>query len=111
MTPEQVRQIIREEMSRFQTEERFIFQKHAQFFDGRNIQVGRGTGTQIGTETDQRLGFFGVAPVSQRSAISAPAISSVSGTGDDATINSNFTANKNAINSLRTALSDLGFSA
>lgn len=34
--------------------------------DGNNIIVGTGTGTQIGTATSQKIGFFGVTPVTQR---------------------------------------------
>ena len=73
MTPEEVRQIIREELAKLMTAERWVFQQHIQLFDGRNIQVAKGTGTQIGTEggaTGQKLGFFGATPVVQQAHVS-----------------------------------------
>jgi hypothetical protein len=34
--------------------------------DGANLVVGSGTGSRIGSSADQKLGFFGATPVSQR---------------------------------------------
>ena len=79
--------------------------------DGRNIQLGKSVGTKIGTAVDQLLGLFGVTPVSQGSAISSPSVTSVSGSGDDATINTNFSNLKTSVDSLRTSLSDIGINA
>jgi hypothetical protein len=56
----------------YEKTDRFIYSKLVQFLDGRNIQLGRTTGTMIGTASDQKLGFFGHAPVAQQSHISAP---------------------------------------
>ena len=72
MTPEQVRQIIKEELSNFLGSDRYIFQKNIQIFDGRNIQLGRTNGTKMGTATAQLLGFYGVTPVDQPATISDP---------------------------------------
>lgn len=69
MDPEQVRQIIREELASLLGSGRYTFQQDIQIFNGRNIQVGKGAGTQIGTEggaSGQKLGFFGATPVVQR---------------------------------------------
>lgn len=66
MDEAKVRQIIREELAGLLASDRITFKKHAQFFDGRNIQLGRTTGTKIGTAADQKLGFFGAAPVAQQ---------------------------------------------
>ncbi len=68
MDEARIREIIREELAAVLGTDKFVFQKHIQLFDGRNIQTGRTTGTKIGTAADQKLGFFGVAPVAQQSA-------------------------------------------
>jgi len=72
MTEEQVRTIIREELSNLLGSDRYTFQKHLQLFDGRNIQTGRTTGTKIGTDTDQLVGFYGTTPVDQPATITDP---------------------------------------
>jgi hypothetical protein len=68
--------------------------------DGIDIVVGSSTGTKIATETTQKLGFFNATPVTQRSAITSPSGGS--------TIDTEARA---AIDSLRQALIDLGFTA
>jgi hypothetical protein len=80
--------------------DRFMFSKTVQMADGRNIQLGRTTGTKIGTAADQKIGFFGHAPVAQQSHISAPS----SGTTVDSQA-------RGAITSTLTALGALGFIA
>lgn len=75
MTSEEVKQIIREELT-FILSDRFIFQKHLQLFNGRNIQVGKTTGTKIGTEggaSGQKLGFFGTTPAVQQTGVAVTA--------------------------------------
>lgn len=54
------------------------------------------------------VGFFGHAAVAQQSSPVTVTNSTVSGTGDDATINSNFSALANSVNTIRTALLNLG---
>lgn len=75
MSPEQLQQF--EEIMNWYHSlslvDRYMIQKLIQMADGRNIQLGRKTGTQIGTAADQKLGFWGVTPVVQPGAISAPA--------------------------------------
>ena len=100
MTPEQVRQIIKEELSNFLGSDRYIFQKNIQIFDGRNIQLGRTNGTKMGTATAQLLGFYGVTPVDQPATISDP---SGGGTVD--------TQARTAINALIDRLQELGLIA
>jgi hypothetical protein len=68
MDEARIRELFREELATLLGSDKFVFQKHLQVFDGRNIQTGRTTGTKIGTATDQKLGFFGAAPVAQQSA-------------------------------------------
>lgn len=65
MSEEEIRDIIRDELSNFLGSDRYTFQKHLQLFDGRNIQVGKGTGTKFGTETTQKLGWWNKSPVVQ----------------------------------------------
>jgi hypothetical protein len=68
MDEEQIRAIFRDELARILGADRFVVAKLIQLLDGRNIQTGRTTGTQIGTAADQKLAFFGAAPVAQQSA-------------------------------------------
>ena len=67
MTPEEVRQIIQDELREFLASDRYIFHKTVQMLNGRNIQVGKDDGTKVGTEALQKLGFWGVEPVVQPS--------------------------------------------
>lgn len=100
MNEEQVRQLIREEISNFAKNDKFVFSTLIQILDGRNIQLGKGTGTNIGTETAQKLGLYGVTPVAQQGAISAPS----GGATQDAEARA-------AINLIRTALTNIGITA
>ena len=77
MTPEEVRQIVREELRGFSVNDKYTFQKHIQMFDGRNMQLGRGVGTKIATATDQKLGFYGNTPVDQPATVTDPGAPSV----------------------------------
>jgi len=72
LTEQQVRNIIRDELSDFITNERYIFQKHLQIFNGRNIQFGRTNGTKFGTATDQLIGFYNTTPVNQPATVADP---------------------------------------
>lgn len=78
MTEEQVREIIREELRpimaslEFFNHTNYNFEKHITILNDKNIQVGKGVGTMIGTEATQKLGFYGVTPKVQQSAISDP---------------------------------------
>lgn len=65
MDEEQIRQIVREELSRFLKSDKFVFDKLTQFLDGRNIQTGRANGTSICTATDQKIGFYGQTAIQQ----------------------------------------------
>lgn len=67
MNEDQIRQLIREELSRFLTTDRFIFDRKLQIMDSRNIQLGKTTGTKLGTESTQKLGFYGTTPVVKQS--------------------------------------------
>lgn len=99
MNQEEIKQLIREELANLLGLDKYTFQNHIQIFDKRNIQLGRTTGTKIGTATDQKIGLYGVTPVIQAGAISAP----TGGTPD--------TQARTAINSLITALHNIGIIA
>jgi hypothetical protein len=85
-----------------------------------NIVSGTGAGTKIGTSASQKLGFFDKTPVVQPAAANQAALTNstggtadgtlaaVSGTGDDANINNNFTELHTLLNEIRTALVNLG---
>lgn len=103
-----VREIIREELENFISSDRYTFQKDAQFFDGRKIIAGGDKGLRIGSATDQKIGFYGVTPVDQGDAVSNPSINNVSGSGDDSTINGNFSEVEIHFQRLRDRLKDVG---
>lgn len=112
MTPEEeqkVRQIIREELELLLGSDRYTFQRHIQIFDGRNIQVGRTTGTKVGTATDQKVGFFNTTPVVQQTGVAAQKVNYATPDLDtEAEIIIAFNTTNAAINTLRTALNNLG---
>jgi hypothetical protein len=72
MTEEQIRAIIRDEISILEYPEKFTFNRLINILDGRNIQAGTGTGTKIGTSASQKLGFYGKTPIAQQGAIGYP---------------------------------------
>lgn len=72
---ERIREIFREELATFMKSDRFILQTTLQMLDGRGMQFGRANGTKIGTAIDQKLGFYGKAPVVQPATPSATAAS------------------------------------
>ena len=100
MTPEQIRQIVKEELFSLIKSDRYTFEKLIQILDGRNIQTGLTTGTKIGTATGQLLGFYGITPVDQPATISDPS--------GGATID---TQARTAINTLIDRLQELGLIA
>jgi hypothetical protein len=100
ITPEEIRKIVREELQSFIKIDRFVFDKNLQVLDARNIQTGRTTGTKIGTAADQKVAFYGVDPVVQAGAISAPS----GGLTQD-------TEARTAINYIRTAIKNFGITA
>ena len=76
MDEQQIRVIIRQELSNLIKSDRYVFEKLIQFLDGRNIQLGTSTGTKIGTTggaSGQKLGFFNTTPVVQQTGIAVTA--------------------------------------
>ena len=85
--------------------DRYTVSKAMQFTDGRNIQLGLSTGTKIGTASTQKLAFLGATPIAQAGAISAPSAPGSSYAQSDAQ------SAVAAINSLRTAIKNIGITA
>jgi hypothetical protein len=100
MTIEQRITQLEDRMNRLERSDRYLFQKNIQMMDGRTIQVGLGTGTTIGTSTSQKLSFYGVTPIVQTGAITAP---SGGGTVDSQA--------RTAITSIINALKNMGITA
>jgi len=65
MTPDQVRNIIKEELAGLIRSDRYTFQKDLEIFDSRSIKVGAVKGTQIGTTATQKLALWGKTPIVQ----------------------------------------------
>lgn len=80
MNEQQVREIIRQELSNLIKSDRYVFDKLLQLQEGRNIQLGKTTGTKIGTEITQKLGFYNTTPIAQRSGSVQAAVATTSST-------------------------------
>lgn len=76
MTPqdiEQVRSIIKDELSNIFKLDRIVLDKKVQILDARNVQLGRTTGTKFGTAADQKLAFYGITPLAQQTGVAVSA--------------------------------------
>lgn len=67
LTEEDVKRIIKEELTSLLKSDRYVFEKMIQMLDGRNIQTGLTNGTKIGTAAAQKIALWGVTPVIQPS--------------------------------------------
>ena len=67
MTPEQVRQIIKEELEALIKSDRYTIHKRMQFLDKVDIDFAAATGTKIGTVLSQKLALWGLTPIVQPS--------------------------------------------
>lgn len=72
MTPEQVRQIIHEELAHFMRASKYTFERPIQILDGNDISLASDHGTRIGTSSVQKVGFLGATPRVQWPAIPHP---------------------------------------
>ena len=80
MTEQQIRELIRDELSALMKSDRYTFHKTIQILDGRNIQLGVATGTKFGTATTQKLGFYNTTPIVQRSGAAQAAVATTGST-------------------------------
>lgn len=92
-------------LSVFMYSDRYVFQRDLQLQDGRSVQVGTGAGTKIGTATGQKLGFYGVTPVDQPNAVSAPANQGA------AYVQADVQSIADRLNDIRSRLQELGLTA
>lgn len=79
-----------------------------------DLEFSNATVTFSGTTLDvdvTNFGIFGATPVTQQSDMGTTSLTDVSGTGDDATINSNQAITQEQLNEVRTVLRNLGFMA
>jgi len=72
MTEQEIREIIRDELSNFIQSDRYNFFRKIQIQDSVNIQLGRGTGSQIGEAANQKVSLHGAPPTIQSLKISDP---------------------------------------
>lgn len=70
MDEARIRQIFQEEFAKKIGQDKYVFTRNVQLANGRNIELAKDVGTNIGTETTQKLGFWGVTPVVQPTAVS-----------------------------------------
>jgi hypothetical protein len=73
---EQIRQIVKEELSKFISINNYTFDRDIIILDGKRIRVGRTKGTEIGGAlklTETQLAFFGGALTGKLSTIADPA--------------------------------------
>ena len=111
MNPDQVRQIIHEELESLLKSDRYTIARLMQFLDGRNIQLGTSVGTKFGTGTTELLAFYNSTPVVQRTGSAQNAVST---TGATQTTPFGYTTAAQAndivtlVNELRAALVALG---
>jgi len=106
MTPEEITQLqdrvqkLESIISNLAYSDRYISQRTFEFLDSKNMIFGHQVGTKIGTEASQKIAFYGKTPVIQASSISQPS--------GGLTVDS---PARTAINSILTALSNIGIIA
>ena len=117
MTPEdtnQVKELIRQELSTFIFSDKFAFSRDLEIGNGRNIITGNSYGTKIATEggaTGQKLGFWGKVPVVQPATISdASSSSNIAGTDtvNRTQVQDGLDSHKTAINAIIDFLQSIG---
>ena len=67
-------EILEQTLGAILVSDKVLFKRHVQLLDGRDIRLGTDTGTKIGTGTSQKLGFYNVTPISQRTNASQAAV-------------------------------------
>tara|TARA_Y100000310_G_C20619668_1_gene782580 strand:- start:1225 stop:1590 length:366 start_codon:yes stop_codon:yes gene_type:complete len=74
--------------------DRFVFDRDIEMGNGRAFIFGQGQnptdGVKIGRTANERIGFYGADGTTQQSAPTYVGLITISGTGDDANINTNF---------------------
>ena len=96
------------------------FRGDVTLYDAKNLIFNTSTGTKLGTATNQKLSFWNATPIIQPAGANQAALTNntggsydgtlaaISGSGDDANINNNFTDLHTLLNEIRTALVNVG---
>lgn len=76
MTPEQELRLLHVEqlLATLVKSDRYVMGRLTQFSDGKNIQFGTNNGTKIGTDVDQKIGFYGKAPIAKQTGVAQNAV-------------------------------------
>lgn len=72
---------------------------------------GRPDGTIVGRTSTEKVGFFGTTPVAQQSAVTAVTTTITTTLATNTVLETDLTATITAVNSVITALSNLGLTA
>lgn len=72
MDEQQIRQIIRDELSWLIKNDRLVLTKPVQLMDGNHIVLGKTLGGSIGSAPDQKLAFFGSTGATQAAFVDNP---------------------------------------
>ena len=109
----EIKRLIREELSFFLSPDRYVFQKHLQLLDGVNVQIAKGTGTKIGTETSQKIALHNATPVIRAAHIADVSIGSIAGgdTVSSSAISTELSEIATAVNAILVVLENKGFNA
>lgn len=91
--------------------DKFRFPRDIYLQNGIDLHFGAGDGTKIGAASTHKLAFWGVTPVDQPATVSDPTVGTVSGSGDDTNINTNFTNIRSAVVSVIDRLQESGLIA
>ena len=92
--------------------DRILFSRDIEMETGRDFIFNQSSDpdkiTKIGKTTSDRIGFFGADGTSQQASPTYPGLITISGTGDDADINTNFSRLESWIDDIIGVLSTLG---
>lgn len=106
---------LRQLVNFFIRSDRYRFPRDIELPSGVNLRFSEtqdeGGGTMIGTSPSQKLALWGAVPVAQQLNLGVPNRITVSGTGDDADINTNFSAIQSKFDDLDQILTDIGITA
>ena len=72
MNEEQVRQIVREELSSFMKQSKYVFGRPIQILDGNDITLASEHGTRFGTNSAQKIAFLGATPIPRYGPLTYP---------------------------------------
>ena len=108
MTPQEVRQIVKEELEALIKSDRYTFHKRIQMLDKVDIETSPETGSKFPAASSQKWGAWGNTPVTQRAAI-ADGFTGGTGTAGGGFVNATERdATIDSLNDVIQALRDVG---